>query len=151
MIVRILYKGNRIKCAKSQKTIGCKLCMRERREILHRMRNEPQSIINDRSEIYGACKCNTRFHKLCCIDQTLRKRKAQKKLASSQSSRPKRPTPPKSSASKSSYNCCQTQSQSYLHSLPPSFIQQSTPTPKQSLTNYLQKAMTKLDVSFLTP
>ena len=27
MIVRIIWKGNRIKCGKSQKTIGCKLCM----------------------------------------------------------------------------------------------------------------------------
>ena len=120
--VRILYKGDRLRCAKSQKTIGCKLCMRERREILHRMRKEPQSIINDRSEIYGACKCNTRFHKLCCIDQTLRTRKAQKKSASSQSTRPKRPTPPKRSESKSSCNCCNTQSQSTLDSLPPSPI-----------------------------
>ena len=131
MKVKIVYKGDRIKCGKSQKTLNCRLCMAERREILHRMRTKPQSIINDRSEVYGSCKCNPRFHKLSCIDATLMKRRAQKKSASSKSSRPRRSTPEQSSVMISSCDCCHTQPQSTKDKYPYCFDNRSTPNNSQ--------------------
>ena len=91
------------------------------------MRKDPSSIINDRSEVYGSCTCNTRFHKLHRIDATLMKRRAQKKSASSRSSHPKRPTPKPSSVIISSCECCHTQPQSTKDKYPYSFDHRSTP------------------------
>ena len=95
------------------------------------MRTNPESIINDRSEVYGSCKCNPRFHKLSCIDATLRKRRAQKKSASSKSSRPRRSTPEQSSVMISSCDWCHTQPQSTKDKFPYSFDCRSTPNNSQ--------------------
>ena len=52
----ILWKGDRIQCMKSAKTMNCKICMVERTEILHRMRTDKANIMNDNSDIFAACK-----------------------------------------------------------------------------------------------
>ena len=120
-------EGRPYQLQKVQKKLNCKLGMVERREILHRMRTKPFSIIDDRSKVYGSYKCNLRFHKLCCIDETLRKRKAHKKSAFSRSSRPKRTTPKPSSVMISSCECCHTQPQSTKDKFPYRFDNRSTP------------------------
>ena len=37
----------------------------ERKEINKRMRADKNTIMNDKSEIFGLCKCKMRFHKFC--------------------------------------------------------------------------------------
>ena len=37
---QIIWKGDRIQCMKSVRTMQCKICMVERREILHRFNTE---------------------------------------------------------------------------------------------------------------
>ena len=79
---RIIWKGDRIQCMKSVRTMQCKICMIERREILHRFKTDRKKVINDNSEIFGACKCWGRFHKFTRRQNkntTLRKRFTQKK------------------------------------------------------------------------
>jgi hypothetical protein len=49
----ILWQGDRITCVKSAMTPKCKLCMVERKEILHRMRKDQNKIINDNSDIFS--------------------------------------------------------------------------------------------------
>ena len=60
--IKILWKGDRIKCMKSTRTMKCKLCMKERRIILDRFDEDKKKIINDRSDIYSFCKCKSDFH-----------------------------------------------------------------------------------------
>lgn len=49
MKTEIIWKGDRIQCMKSSRTPLCKICMVERKEILTRMRADPNKIINDNS------------------------------------------------------------------------------------------------------
>ena len=65
--VDILWKGNPLAVVKTFGTRGCKLCARERLEILKMSYNNPQQQINKCSEIYGACRHKPRFHR---FDQT---------------------------------------------------------------------------------
>jgi hypothetical protein len=58
----MLEQGDQICCMKSTKTVQCKLCMIERREILHRFQPDKTKNMNHNSEIFGAYKCNQRFH-----------------------------------------------------------------------------------------
>ena len=60
--IKILWKGERIQCMKSTRTMKCKLCMKERRIILDRFDEDKKKIINDRSDIYSFCKCKSEFH-----------------------------------------------------------------------------------------
>ena len=60
--VKILWKGDRIKCMKSTRSMKCKLCMKERRIILDRFDQDKNQIINDRSDIFSFCKCKSEFH-----------------------------------------------------------------------------------------
>ena len=59
----IIWQGDPISCMKTFGTNSCKLCMKERLEILHRHRADPSSIINSNNEIYGACRHKTKFHR----------------------------------------------------------------------------------------
>lgn len=63
MDVKILWQGKQIQSMKSACTLKCKLCMMERKEIAKKWRTDKKSLINDRSEIFGSCKCRTRFHR----------------------------------------------------------------------------------------
>jgi hypothetical protein len=69
---------------KSTKTMMCKLCMMERREILHRFRSDKSKIMNHNSEIFGTCKCNPRFHQFYreLTVETLKTHMTQKKVTS---------------------------------------------------------------------
>ena len=66
---------------KSAMTPQCKICMVERKEILHRKREDKNKIINDNSDIFSSCKCKCRFHKFgrYLHVETLRTRLPQKK------------------------------------------------------------------------
>ena len=50
----IIYQGDRLKCMKSAMMMNCKMCMVERKEILHRMKADKHKIINDNFDIF--CK-----------------------------------------------------------------------------------------------
>ena len=61
--MEVLWQGDPISCMKSFGTNACSLCMRERVEILNQHRKDPNSLINSNTEIYGACRHKTRFHR----------------------------------------------------------------------------------------
>ena len=91
MIPTILWQGDRIRCMKSSRTLQCNICMVERKEILSRFRTNRSDIINDNSDIFSSCKCNSRFHKFSRkVTPTLKKRLTQKKANSTQNSKQKR-------------------------------------------------------------
>ena len=86
----IIYSGDRIRCMKSSRTLQCQICMMERKEILHRLREDKSKVINDNSDIYSSCKCGSRFHKFTdtrTITSTLRTRMTQKKVPSARKSK----------------------------------------------------------------
>ena len=59
----ILWQGNCLCTVKTFGTDRCKLCMRERVEILKVRKNEPTKLINLCLEIYGACRHKPKFHR----------------------------------------------------------------------------------------
>jgi hypothetical protein len=63
--VEILWKGNPLSCVKTFGTRGCRLCEKERLEILRLVKQQPTKAINKNSEIYGACRHKPKFHKFC--------------------------------------------------------------------------------------
>ena len=63
MVPTILWQGEGIRCMKSARTLQCKICMVERKEILSRFRTDRSKVINDNSDIYSSCKCGAKFHK----------------------------------------------------------------------------------------
>ncbi len=84
----IIYQGERLKCMKSAKTMNCKMCMVERKEILQRMKTNKHKLINDNSDIFARCSCKCRFHKFFRTDSTtLRTRLTQKKVTSTRHSK----------------------------------------------------------------
>ena len=50
----IIWKGDRICCMKTARTIQCKICMLERKEIPPRFRTDKTKIMNDTSDIYSS-------------------------------------------------------------------------------------------------
>ena len=60
---KILWRGGIISMMKSFGTNWCKLCMKERIEILHRTYKDKGNLINSNCEIYGACKHKASFHR----------------------------------------------------------------------------------------
>jgi hypothetical protein len=64
MSVDILWKGNPITTMKTYGTNHCALCMKERMAILEQWKKDKSKLINSKSEIYGACRHRTRFHRL---------------------------------------------------------------------------------------
>ena len=90
MTPTILWQGDGIRCMKSSRTLQCKICMVERKEILSRFRSDKSKIINDNSDIYSSCKCGSKFHKFVrTIPTTLKKRLTQKKSPSKNSPKKK--------------------------------------------------------------
>jgi hypothetical protein len=63
MKVKIIWQGNAISCMKSFGKLNYSLCMHERFEILCTIRQEEWKIINNCTEIHGACRHKTRFHR----------------------------------------------------------------------------------------
>ena len=63
--VDILWKGNPVSCVKTFGTKKCKLCSKERIEILNSIYKDPTKTINKNNEIYGACRHNPKFHEFC--------------------------------------------------------------------------------------
>ena len=89
----IIWQGDSIRCAKTARTLQCKICMTERKEILCRFPTGDKSkIMNDNSDIYSSCKCKGRFHRFGrkLHIETLRTRSPQKKVNSTRSSKPRR-------------------------------------------------------------
>ena len=92
---KIIETGNKNygpNCMKTARTLQCKICMTERKEILHRFRSDKSKVMNDNSDIYSSCKCKGRFHKFGrnLHIETLRTRTPQKKVNSTRASKPKR-------------------------------------------------------------
>jgi hypothetical protein len=77
----IIWQDDGIRCAKTARTLQCKICMTERKEILHRFCTDKSKIMNDNSDIYSSCKCKGIFHRFGrkLHIETLRKRSPQKK------------------------------------------------------------------------
>ena len=61
--VEILWKGNPLSCVKTFGSRACKLCSKERMEILKLVRKHPEKAINRCNEICGACRHKPRFHR----------------------------------------------------------------------------------------
>jgi hypothetical protein len=59
----IVWQGNPLNCVKTFGTNGCKLCAKERLEILKLTRFTPDLAINSCNEVYGACRHKPRFHR----------------------------------------------------------------------------------------
>ena len=70
MVPKILWQGSQIGCMKTACTLNCKLCMVERKAICSLWRSNKSKIINNKSEIFGSCKCETRFHKFTKVQPT---------------------------------------------------------------------------------
>ena len=85
MKLTIIWQGDGIRgCMKSVRTLQCKICMTERKEILSRFRTDRSKVMNENSDIYSSCKCGGRFHKFVrSITTTLTTRMTQKKSKSS--------------------------------------------------------------------
>ena len=77
----ILYQGNPLSVVQTFGTPNCRLCSKERIEILKRSRHKPQSLINKRQELYEACKHKPQFHRYkveeASTDETSNSRKSQ--------------------------------------------------------------------------
>ena len=61
--VDILWKGGPLSCIKSFETQACKLCAKERLEILKFTKKTPQQAFNKSCEIFGGCRHNPHFHR----------------------------------------------------------------------------------------
>ena len=61
--VKILWKGDPLSCVKTFGTRACKLCNKERMEILKITRLNPSKAINKNTEVHGACRHKPRFHR----------------------------------------------------------------------------------------
>ena len=59
--VEIIWKGNMVKTLKQVGTASCQLCMKERHNILNAWRGDKFRLLNNRTEIFGACSCKSRF------------------------------------------------------------------------------------------
>ena len=60
--IDILWQGDPIACVKTFGTRACKLCAKERLNILKASLKEPTNCINCCNEIYGACHHKPKFH-----------------------------------------------------------------------------------------
>ena len=59
----IIWQGNPISAVKTFGTAHCVLCNKERLEILKRLKENPDSLINSCNEIYGGCRHRPKFHR----------------------------------------------------------------------------------------
>ena len=105
--VKILWQGDPIQCMKSFGTKTCSLCMRERLEILKRLKKDPKKLMNSNNELYGACLHNTRFHWLnVSVD---------KNLSTDDGTNPERVSTCASSVAKTMYNKLSTATSRLCH------------------------------------
>jgi GIY-YIG catalytic domain len=63
MTCSIIWQANPHSALRSFGTPNCILCSRERLEIVKLQRYKPDLLINSCTEIYGACRHKTRFHR----------------------------------------------------------------------------------------
>ena len=61
--VEILWQGKPLSTVKTFGTRSCKLCAKERLEILKFTRKSPKMAINKCNEVYGTCRHKPRFHR----------------------------------------------------------------------------------------
>ena len=59
----ILWKGNPLSTVKTFGTPHCKLCAKERLEIMKRARLKPSTLINKKRDLYEACNHKPQFHR----------------------------------------------------------------------------------------
>ena len=98
MHTQIIWKGDRIQCMKSSRTLRCKIYIVKRREILHCFREDKgimndnsDIIMNDNSDISSSCMCDSQFHKFTQqVTIKLRMCMRQKEVTSAQRSKQKR-------------------------------------------------------------
>ena len=60
---RILWQGKSISTVKTFRTKHCTLCNQERLHIFNRSLVDPEKLINSCTEIFGACRHKTQFHR----------------------------------------------------------------------------------------
>jgi hypothetical protein len=60
----LIWKGNPLSAVKTFGKNSCKLCNREQMAIVKAEHNNPNNLINSRSELHGACRHLPRFHRL---------------------------------------------------------------------------------------
>ena len=65
MTFKVIKQLNPIGAMKTFTKPNCNLCMQERLTILNKIRDKCVTVINKNSEIYGACRHNTTFHRFC--------------------------------------------------------------------------------------
>ena len=63
MTFRLINQLNPIGAMKTFTKPNCNLCMQERLTILKKRRDKRVTVMNKNSEIYGACRHKTTFHK----------------------------------------------------------------------------------------
>jgi hypothetical protein len=88
----IMWQGNPVHCVKTFNTRACKLCARERLEIIKFSKTNPTKLINSCNEIYGSCRHRTRFHRFYTKIQD-------KNASTDESDKDKRVTTPSSTTS----------------------------------------------------
>ena len=75
----ILWQGNPLSVVQTFGTPTCKLCSRERLEIYKRARFKRNTLINERTDLFEACKHKAAFHRYeqeaPCTDETQGSRK----------------------------------------------------------------------------
>ena len=72
MTFKILDQLNLIGVMKTFTKPNCNLCMQERLTILKKLRDKRITVMNNNSEIYGACRHKTTLHRFClCTDDTV--------------------------------------------------------------------------------
>jgi len=62
--VKILWQGKIISCMKTFGQNSCSLCMSERCLIWEHYKKDRTKLINSKSELFGACRHKTKFHRL---------------------------------------------------------------------------------------
>ena len=83
---------------KTARTRDCRICMKERITIMQALRDDKYKVINDNSDIYSSCKCQSGFHKFAQISEphdyyanALRTRLTQKKVTPKRKNRKVQP------------------------------------------------------------
>ena len=67
MMFKVVNKLNPIGAKKKFTKPNCNLCMQERLMILKNLRDKRVTVMNKNSEIYGAFRHKTTFHRFCLI------------------------------------------------------------------------------------
>ena len=65
MTSKVVKQLNPIGAMKTFSEPNCNLCMQERLTILKKLRDKRVTVMNNNSEIYGACRHKTTFRRFC--------------------------------------------------------------------------------------